>query len=946
MKWLCKMKNILLGAFAAVLALACVSLLPTQQKTTAKADTATHVMLQDVTVIKDNPAAGYDTVVLIFSGDVATEYAVQSHNDGNYDKFPDSVYDYIKINGMTIRERIAAYAWANDTLYWGPSNGTKNELNKMLMYVNRNEAAQTAGTALKWDGTDTFEVLAGFTGTNGATTVSDARKAKYTQNGIDRYVDEPNASTARGTNVAVKSIAINVNQDGENDWINLDFDGAITANGNNHVISSYIYDYIKVNGKTLGEHRKAYGDVVSNADNAFGVEWYPYSMNNRILIRLKTVAMGNVYGLKNDGTDVIEVLKGFVGQNGNKTIGNVRMKKYTQNGLNVWMDTPVESGETVNVTSVEVYPNANPNYYMLYVLFDGDLTAYAQNNVISASVYDKISLNGKTIGAINAATPNTVSVLWNPGYSTKLLIYVKKSATDGIAVNQDCVLAIDEGFVAQNGAATTAAYEYYFQHYQKNGADKILLGAKLTGETITVTGASVYPKQDAENDWVFFIFDGVVSETNLRSQNASVYDYIKINGKTLSEHRQAFGQAGYSADNAFGVEWNVVGANTKILLRLKTVEAGNVYGLNLDGKDRLEILSGFVTLTGKTTAEDYDVIFGGGKYVATDTLVNNYALTSSGETDTSVLLTAEFALGVQENEAAADIGKLAFNGVTFDQVADGKATAVWKNTDGKVSVFFTLDKSLLNTDGKNTLVIGQGFAISSHLALTEDIALVYNPDYVYWAKDSNFEFPAEALAVESVGAPRLLQNGSFVVTVAFNKTVTETRLQNFTASFDTLLSESEKMTPGYYYTSQIIDNIVLADIPHSALHNLKVNGVALSEIYAENVGYVEVSMYGNEMMILISADSTHKVESVQSNITVEVNAGVRSYRGGETSEDVLYTYDYENGAWVVGELPNNQGGEGGGDGSVDYGCKGSMAGGAGVIALAALAVVLKKKKEN
>ena len=149
------------------------------------------------------------------------------------------------------------------------------------------------------------------------------------------------------------------------------------------------------------------------------------------------------------------------------------------------------------------------------------------------------------------------------------------------------------------------------------------------------------------------------------------------------------------------------------------------------------------------------------------------------------------------------------------------------------------------------------------------------------------------------------------------------------------------MTPGYYYTSQIIDNIVLADIPHSALESLKINGVALSQIYAENVGYVEVSMYGNEMMILISADSTHKVESVQSNITVEVNAGLRSYRGGETGENVLYTYDYENGVWVVGELPDNQG-----DDTVNNGCKGTMASGVGVLALVALAFVLKKKREN
>ena len=962
MKILRRLRRILLGAFATVLACACISILPQPQQEKAAADTTATVMFESVTVVKDNPQAGYDAVIFIFSGDVAAEYAVQSHMDGNQAKFTDFVYDYIKINGQTIRERVTAYPWANDTLYWGPGD----EMNKMMFYVNRNTAAQEAGTSLKWDGTDTFEVLAGFTGTNGATVVANTRKVKYTANGIDKYVDEPVALEGSGSTVNLRAIAVNMNADGENDWINLDFDGAVTADAGNYRFSTYIYDYIKVNGKTLGEHRAAYGDETTNKDNAFGVQWVPYgsSYTHRILIRLKSVAMGNEYGLKNDGTDVIEVAKGFVGQNGKKTISDLRMVPYTENGLNAWLDSPVANEDTVNVTSVEVYPHANDGYYMLYVLFDNDLTTFAQNNSLSVSIYDKIKLNGKTIGAINAATPYTVSVLWNPGYANKLLLYVKKGVADGILVNTDCSLTIDAGFVAQNGATTAETYEYYFQHYQNYGADKILPSSALTGETTSVTAVSIYPKQDSENDWIFITFEKDVALENDRNANATVYEKILINGKTLGQHRQAYGEVVENADNAFGIEWFVVGDSKKALIRLKTVDAGNVYGLNLDGKDRIQFLSGFTTQVGDVTATDYDCIYTGGKLVETATLVNEYVLSSATSDETKVSLSIGFTLASQENDATATLEKLAFNGVAFSEIEDDKATAVWSNVDGKVLLNITLDKSLLAEEGKNTLTIANGFVLSSHLALTETISLIYNDEYVYWLKDRNFVFPAESLAVESIGAPRIISDGSFVVTVTFNKTLSEIRLQNFTAKFETLLQNSEEMLPGYYYTSEVVDNMVLANIPNSALNALKINGVSLAEIASAGEGLAEVSMYGNELMIVLSSDSEYAVKALDSYITVEIGEGFRSYRGGETTENDLYTYDYENAVWVVGEIvddpsddpvdtpdssdsSSDMASDGPSDNTTEEkGCMGSVASGFGVLLFGLCGVTVCKKKKD
>ena len=317
-------------------------------------------------------------------------------------------------------------------------------------------------------------------------------------------------------------------------------------------------------------------------------------------------------------------------------------------------------------------------------------------------------------------------------------------------------------------------------------------------------------------------------------------------------------------------------------------------------------MAGFYAQNGKTTADNYDVIYNNGTTTNTQLLINEYQVTKTSKTDDSVMLRVQFRLARQEDGVEANTEKLSFNGTKFNDFEQDGVTALWTVEAGETYLDITLSKALLESNDKNTVSFCAGLEISSMLSLTETFTLLYNDNYAYWMKDRNFNFPSYELAVTGMGAPRILADGSFVVTVEFNKTLTEKRLQNFTASFETLLAESAICTPGYYYTSAIIDNIVLADIPNSVSANIKINGVSIAEMLAEGAGMVELSMYGSTLMVVVSASSSHKISTLDEEIIMEVGAGVRSYQGGETEQAVSYTYHAGNGVWAeTVEEPNS-----------------------------------------
>lgn len=239
MRTITKLKGLLIGLFTATLAFACVALTPKTAPAPVSAETT--VCVDKVTTIQDGVSSNRDLVTLVFDNPI-TDLTAQTRNSSFVSSTTTETWvDYVKINGKTIRQSIAGYAWAHDNVYWC----TNNEQIKMSFSSHDNSTV-----ALKYDGTDTIEILAGFTGQNGAVTTEDV-KFSNASGSWQRAYDEEDISGSIAWNDTIKT----------NEGFRYSFSTPLIWNWGGAVNDvKYMannnrdwYNYIAVNGKTMEE---------------------------------------------------------------------------------------------------------------------------------------------------------------------------------------------------------------------------------------------------------------------------------------------------------------------------------------------------------------------------------------------------------------------------------------------------------------------------------------------------------------------------------------------------------------------------------------------------------------------------------------------------------------------------------------------------------------------
>jgi len=787
---------------------------------------------------------GWDWLYLIFDSAITDEIAVTG--------LTANILTDIKINNQTVSDYNAT-ATSKINAVWGETEGNIAKLRLMIPSTLEIERLQVAK---------------GFATMNGKTLDKEVDRYHYTANGKDTFIGytEPN-----GTNTELDYISVYPNNDGTNDWIFYNFTSDIVTESSRD-FTKYVYDYIKINDKTIGEITKLDSDAVS-------VEFPTGTNKKQLLLRVRR---DSEYGVSATKTHTFEVLQGFTGLNGASTTIGVKKLYYNKNSFNKVLPYVKPSGQVVGFNYMSMYLNMDSGAnHMVFMNFDGEITDASSREVYSEYVYDYIEINGKTIAEILQLNPGVISIEYPTKTQFLLRLKTDKLKNDTvIKFDGTDVYTIKSGFTGLNGASVDKDYSYTY--YNKNGANKFIPAVPLNGQTVNVTSVEIYPQNLGENmDWMYFCFDGDIAAAYDNTETTFIYDYIRINGVTL-------GEINAKNENNVMIIWRPDKAN-KILVKLKI---GLDESLSFDGADRIEVLAGFVGTSGAITTQKYDKVYYNAKMVDTDTVANIYEIISVTDGAETVGVKLKFLLAYMIDGSDADLSKITFNGRNLSDI--NGSTAVWNTIDGKSILNVTLPKSAFSD--QNYLKLLSGFSIWDDIALNSDIELKYSQKYSYWYEDTGFVFPDEKIEVNSVGAPRILANGDFALPLTFSKTLTNTRLQNFTDAFTTLLQKSGDGEVGYYYDAELIGYLIMTDLPARALEYIKVNGVALKDYDA-----VSVSMFGTEIMIVISASDSAAIKNTSQNITVEINEGFRSMLGGVTEKDVKYTYDYAQNTWVYGD---------------------------------------------
>lgn len=290
-------------------------------------------------------------------------------------------------------------------------------------------------------------------------------------------------------------------------------------------------------------------------------------------------------------------------------------------------------------------------------------------------------------------------------------------------------------------------------------------------------------------------------------------------------------------------------------------------------------------------------------------------------------------------EANAWTGSLTFErpcaiaGDPFTQadkvIIGGKSVEEW-NANGETvtlawtgenELSYTLQKSAFETVDKLVLTLKTGFAFPAEEPLRADYTKYYIAGERFWVSSTE-EIALEEYELANVvkmEKPVAQAGGAYQITVNFSGSLvasdTYIRMANVTADMYTLYNRSLAQEPGYYYAQKAIymdgvmkdvDGISVADrsirlgIRNSVLDGVKINGKTVREMLsaesAEAIAKdcIQIDFYNDQMIIFITGDSAHKLETVEG-LRVEIGDGLRFHSGRHTS--VAVSYQYKNGAW-------------------------------------------------
>lgn len=337
-----------------------------------------------------------------------------------------------------------------------------------------------------------------------------------------------------------------------------------------------LHDNLVINGYTMRELNAVKSGAVS-------IQGWNQASNTKMFVKVLT-DIGEGYGIRKDGTDVVEVKAGLVVRNGYVVSESYRAI------LNGGFKQISSSDITINSVYFYNFANQKDPYY-LFVKFDAvcNGTGTDNNNLAKAMM-----INGKTYEQINSENAGTLSITaWNQGGGggVALMISVKNSTCPFNFDGKDTI-EIKKNLVVRNGALATDGYK------------GVVLGSTIyevtdatpSGETTDFHYFSMYKNQDADNHWLYVNFNSAISDKGIYGlYNDYLFNYIKINDKTIAQHLM-------DTPNSITFEFT---QGTKLLLRIKT--SANVF--KLDDTDKVEILAGFTGLNGVSLATDVAKVY-------------------------------------------------------------------------------------------------------------------------------------------------------------------------------------------------------------------------------------------------------------------------------------------------------------------------------------------------
>ena len=304
-------------------------------------------------------------------------------------------------------------------------------------------------------------------------------------------------------------------------------------------VQSELGDWLKINGKTVSEWN--------------GIEF------NSVQIHVETGADGKQFlafhingreGLPTEATDsTVEILKGFpvagkaalaesvtyayTGGN-NVPFKLVEEEPVTVTGVGVFDQTPAKGIHTFNENAKTFQITFSDNFY--------DLGSETRKSWVQSELGDWLKINGKTVSEWNGIEFNSVQIHVETGADGKQFLAFHINGREGLPTEAtDSTVEILKGFPIAGKAALAESVTYAY-----TGGNNVPFKL-VEEEPVTVTGVGVFDQNPAkgihtfnENAKTFQItfsdnFYDLGSETRKSWVQSELGDWLKINGKTVSE---------------------------------------------------------------------------------------------------------------------------------------------------------------------------------------------------------------------------------------------------------------------------------------------------------------------------------------------------------------------------------------------------------------------------
>lgn len=572
--------------------------------------------------------------------DLTTSYATQirfSKSAANLVSDCSATYPvkkYIKINGKTIEE-FNNLKEKNVEAFWndnGTAEGGKDGYFVLHLFISKEVTAENGG--IKLDGTDNIEVVQGFVLPLGGEIKTSEKNIFGKSNVWFKEGQDPSLET-----IKVSSL-MNFVDLGTNYATQIKFSKS-AANAETECASTAAVKQIKINGKTIEElnalqakNVEAYWKDNTNADGSKDGYYVLHLFISKNIL-------GEQGGIKLDGSDFIEVPKGFEIPAG----GSIKetVKNYYSKYGSWYSEGNAPKEDTVKVENIMGIVDLKTTY-ATQIRFSKSAAITTTECANSPAVRDFVKINGKTIGEINKAYPKAIEAYWNDNGDAQgikdnyfvLHLFISKTLPKdfaGIKMDAADTIEVMNGFVLPNNGIIKErelfTYKYRDSTWIKKGTVQPLFSkvdilecagfnAVTENHQIIIKFNSTVsfgwlPHMNADSSWLKAIsnMDKPVfyySEASLKSYieygvQDSLRDKVFINGKSIWDLMIADDPTmknvtiictyGDNGSNSLSMMFNDKGINA----------------IDITKKYEITFLKGFITPAGGMLEEDVKLIY-------------------------------------------------------------------------------------------------------------------------------------------------------------------------------------------------------------------------------------------------------------------------------------------------------------------------------------------------